>query len=271
MTTDPFPEGSGGAISIGGRDGRDRRHGERLGHDRADDGDDAGVRDDRRGGAGAAARPRALRAAVDDTFNAITVDGECSTNDCVMLLGERRQRRRRRRRHVSRRLLDGLRRRLPRSRARHRPRRRGRDEAASPSPSPARASDRRRQADCAKAIANSPLVKTAIHGGDPNWGRLIAVAGRAGVAVRAGTRGRDHRIDHAVRGRPSLRSPCAGGRRVSAEGRDLNGRSASGRRRRSRRTVWTCDLSAEVRAGSTPTTARDSIRTWASEPDRELP
>src|SRR4029077_1690129 len=33
----------------------------------------------------------------------------------------------------------------------------------------------------AKAIANSPLVKTAIHGGDPNWGRLIAVAGRAGV------------------------------------------------------------------------------------------
>ena len=25
-------------------------------------------------------------------------------------------------------------------------------------------------------------MKTAIHGGDPNWGRLIAVAGRAGVA-----------------------------------------------------------------------------------------
>jgi glutamate N-acetyltransferase/amino-acid N-acetyltransferase len=37
---------------------------------------------------------------------------------------------------------------------------------------------------CAKAIANSPLVKTAIHGGDPNWGRLIAVAGRAGVAFQ---------------------------------------------------------------------------------------
>src|SRR6202030_2191079 len=29
---------------------------------------------------------RALREAVDDTFNAITVDGECSTNDSVMLL-----------------------------------------------------------------------------------------------------------------------------------------------------------------------------------------
>ena len=34
----------------------------------------------------------------------------------------------------------------------------------------------------ARAIANSPLVKTAIHGGDPNWGRLVAVAGRAGGA-----------------------------------------------------------------------------------------
>jgi len=29
---------------------------------------------------------RALRDVVDDTFNAITVDGECSTNDTVMLL-----------------------------------------------------------------------------------------------------------------------------------------------------------------------------------------
>ena len=28
-------------------------------------------------------------------------------------------------------------------------------------------------------------MKTAIHGGDPNWGRLLAVAGRAGVAFDA--------------------------------------------------------------------------------------
>jgi glutamate N-acetyltransferase/amino-acid N-acetyltransferase len=34
----------------------------------------------------------------------------------------------------------------------------------------------------ARAIANSPLVKTAIHGGDPNWGRLVAAAGRSGAA-----------------------------------------------------------------------------------------
>jgi glutamate N-acetyltransferase/amino-acid N-acetyltransferase len=34
----------------------------------------------------------------------------------------------------------------------------------------------------AKTIAESPLVKTAIAGGDPNWGRIVAAAGRAGVA-----------------------------------------------------------------------------------------
>ena len=31
----------------------------------------------------------------------------------------------------------------------------------------------------ARAIANSPLVKTAMHGGDPNWGRVISAAGAA--------------------------------------------------------------------------------------------
>lgn len=33
----------------------------------------------------------------------------------------------------------------------------------------------------ARKIACSPLVKTAIHGGDPNWGRILAAAGVAGV------------------------------------------------------------------------------------------
>jgi glutamate N-acetyltransferase / amino-acid N-acetyltransferase len=34
----------------------------------------------------------------------------------------------------------------------------------------------------ARAIANSPLVKTAIAGCDPNWGRILSAAGNAGVA-----------------------------------------------------------------------------------------
>ena len=34
----------------------------------------------------------------------------------------------------------------------------------------------------AMAVANSPLVKTAVHGGDPNWGRIVTAAGYAGVS-----------------------------------------------------------------------------------------
>ena len=33
----------------------------------------------------------------------------------------------------------------------------------------------------AHAVATSPLVKTALHGGDPNWGRLLAAVGRSGA------------------------------------------------------------------------------------------
>jgi glutamate N-acetyltransferase/amino-acid N-acetyltransferase len=35
----------------------------------------------------------------------------------------------------------------------------------------------------ARAVADSPLVKTAVHGSDPNWGRLTAAAGKCGAAV----------------------------------------------------------------------------------------
>jgi glutamate N-acetyltransferase / amino-acid N-acetyltransferase len=34
----------------------------------------------------------------------------------------------------------------------------------------------------ARVVAQSPLVKTAIHGGDPNWGRIVAALGRSGAA-----------------------------------------------------------------------------------------
>jgi len=35
----------------------------------------------------------------------------------------------------------------------------------------------------AETVATSPLVKTALAGGDPNWGRILAAAGRAGVPL----------------------------------------------------------------------------------------
>jgi glutamate N-acetyltransferase/amino-acid N-acetyltransferase len=44
------------------------------------------------------------------------------------------------------------------------------------------------QADAAKAaraVADYPLVKCAIHGGDPNWGRIICAVGSCGVKLKA--------------------------------------------------------------------------------------
>ena len=36
-------------------------------------------------------------------------------------------------------------------------------------------------AKVARTVIESPLVKTAVYGEDPNWGRVVAAAGRAGV------------------------------------------------------------------------------------------
>jgi len=38
----------------------------------------------------------------------------------------------------------------------------------------------------ARSVANSPLVKTAIYGNDPNWGRIVSAVGYSGVAVDPG-------------------------------------------------------------------------------------
>jgi glutamate N-acetyltransferase/amino-acid N-acetyltransferase len=38
----------------------------------------------------------------------------------------------------------------------------------------------------ARRVADSPLVKTAAYGGDPNWGRVLQAAGTAGVAFNPG-------------------------------------------------------------------------------------
>jgi glutamate N-acetyltransferase/amino-acid N-acetyltransferase len=183
---------------------------------------------------------RALREVVDDTFNAITVDGECSTNDCVMLLANGAS-------GVSvdetsyRVFVDALRavsQELAIGIVRGGE---GATKLVTVTVTGAASRDEARRA--AKAIANSPLVKTAIHGGDPNWGRLIAVAGRAGVEFelsRAAVMIGPIRLFDA--GRPyDEAAPEAAeylkGRDIAVSV-DLGAGSASS-------TVWTCDLTAE--------------------------
>ena len=184
---------------------------------------------------------RALKAVADDTFNAITVDGECSTNDCVFALangasgvglGEGdyavlvealRQ--------VCEPLAVGIVRGGE-----------GATKLVTVRVTGAASNDDAKRA--ARAIANSPLVKTAIHGGDPNWGRLVAVAGRSGsdfvldaAAVRIGP------VELFSAGTPhDERAPQAaeylkGDNLLVAVDMGTGGAGTS--------QMWTCDLSAE--------------------------
>ncbi len=184
---------------------------------------------------------RALKVACDRTFNAITVDGECSTNDCVFALANGAS-------GVA--LGDGdfdalvdamiqvcepLAIGIVRGGE-------GATKLITVRVIGARTDEDAKRA--ARAIANSPLVKTAIHGGDPNWGRLVAVAGRSGSAFELeGAAVRIGSIELFSNGRPyDERAPEAAayleGNEISVEV-DL-GTGGGGMSR-----MWTCDLTAE--------------------------
>jgi glutamate N-acetyltransferase / amino-acid N-acetyltransferase len=95
----------------------------------------------------------------------------------------------------------------------------------------------------AETIATSPLVKTAFAGGDPNWGRVFAAAGRAGVPFDP------NRVDITMAGIPVLRR---------GQPLDFNERAASNRLLAKHVPIvmnlhagpaaaryWTCDFTAE--------------------------
>jgi glutamate N-acetyltransferase / amino-acid N-acetyltransferase len=123
---------------------------------------------------------RLLRAAVAPTFNSITVDGDTSTNDTVAILANGES---------SVRAITGGSNYEKLSEA---------VQAVCKSLALAIVADGEgaqriieievrgaasdKAADqIARTIANSPLVKTAFAGADPNWGRILAAAGRSGV------------------------------------------------------------------------------------------
>ena len=121
---------------------------------------------------------RALVESARNTFNAITVDGEPSTNDSLFVLASGAS-------GVTidddsyPALLAGM---LEVSRELAVAIVRGGEGATkliTINVADAKTEDDARQV--AKTIGNSPLVKTAVHGADPNWGRIVAAAGRSGV------------------------------------------------------------------------------------------
>jgi glutamate N-acetyltransferase/amino-acid N-acetyltransferase len=99
----------------------------------------------------------------------------------------------------------------------------------------------------ADAIGRSLLVKTAIHGGDPNWGRILAAAGSCGVAIDPdrmtlafGMPGDEARVvEH---GLPANHPLDRAAEKLAADPvivrLDLGQGSGDA-------VVWTCDLSAE--------------------------
>jgi glutamate N-acetyltransferase/amino-acid N-acetyltransferase len=184
---------------------------------------------------------RALVDAAETTFNAITVDGECSTNDTVFALANGASGVRvdetgydafvEALRAVSRELALGIVRGGE-----------GATKLVTVQVTGARSYEDARRA--ARAIANSLLVKTAIHGGDPNWGRLVAVAGRCGAAFElSGARvqvGDTVLFEH---GRPfDERAAEAAEHLKGTEIRVLVDLGTGGPEDA---TMWTCDLSAE--------------------------
>ena len=125
-----------------------------------------------------------LRAAVEPTFNCLTVDGDMSTNDAVILLANGRA--------GHRPLTSGsqgliefsgalqsLCQELARAIAQD-----GEGATKLLTVNLTGAADVGVARDLARAVAGSPLVKTALFGSDPNWGRILAAIG-----ARAGTLG----------------------------------------------------------------------------------
>lgn len=129
---------------------------------------------------------RALREAVGVSLNRITVDGDTSTNDMAVVLAsgaapakaimeEGRD-------------YDAFRAALTQA-AREIAGMIVRDGEGATRVAEVRVEGARVESEAdriARTVAESPLVKTALNGGDPNWGRVLAAVGRAGVELDMG-------------------------------------------------------------------------------------
>ncbi len=122
-----------------------------------------------------------LREAVDGSFNAITVDGCTSTNDCVFLLangaGGTAVDRGAGAQALGAALAElalGLARMVVRD---------GEGSTRVCTYTVAGADGDGEARIAARCVAESVLVKCALHGADPNWGRILAALGAAGIVI----------------------------------------------------------------------------------------
>ncbi len=184
---------------------------------------------------------QALNEVADETFNAITVDGDCSTNDSLFALASGAS-------DVVindsnyQALLKGLQivsKHLAMEIVRGGE---GATKLVAITVSDAKSKDEARRV--ARTVANSLLVKTAVHGADPNWGRILAAAGRSGVTFNpslatvsvGGVLLFEHGTPH------DEASPKAG---LHLQNDTVEIEVGLGSQSGFSATVWTCDLSEE--------------------------
>ncbi len=124
--------------------------------------------------------PAALRAALvkatDRSYNRLSVDGDMSTNDTIVVLANGASGMKPSAKAFEAGLtqvLESLAMQIARD---------GEGAKKLITIDVAGARNEPEAARIARAIANSPLVKTAVAGSDPNWGRILCAAGYAGVA-----------------------------------------------------------------------------------------
>ena len=187
----------------------------------------------------AAALRRALTAAVEQSFHRITVDGDTSTNDTVALFASGagpaldaagRQAFQRGLNQVAASLarqivLDGE----------------GARRFVTVQVEGARTTADADRA--ARAIAHSPLVKTAIAGADPNWGRILCAAGYSGAGFDpAQARVWCNGLALYRRGRALPFSEAEAHRRLDRDQVEIRIDLGAGR---ARSWMWTCDLTDE--------------------------
>ena len=122
-----------------------------------------------------------LKRAVDKSFNQITVDGDTSTNDCAIALANGQSRTTAitemgKNAQKLEAMLTEVCQYLAKAIARD-----GEGATCLIEVQVSGAPDDKSAAQVARTIAGSSLVKSAVFGRDPNWGRIAAAAGRAGV------------------------------------------------------------------------------------------
>jgi len=119
-----------------------------------------------------------LAAGVQRSYNRISVDGDTSTNDTVLLLAngasgvQPNEKECKKFGEALNEVLEDLARQIVRD---------GEGARKLVTIEISGASNEENAERMARSIANSPLVKTAIAGSDPNWGRILSAAGNAGV------------------------------------------------------------------------------------------